>query len=86
MLSGNRMMNTQRMAWQGTRRNALLTVVDIHKPGRFPTRVFYTRQWKDPTAKFSAKPGCALRRLMRFVDGCAGTNEFWLDGGMLVTC
>lgn len=29
----------------------LLTVVDIHKPGRFPTRVFFTRQWQDPDGK-----------------------------------
>jgi hypothetical protein len=26
----------------------VLTVVDIHKPGRFPERVFYTRRWVDP--------------------------------------
>ena len=26
----------------------LLTVVDIHKPGRYPERVFYTRKWEDP--------------------------------------
>lgn len=25
-----------------------LSVVDIHKPGRFPTRVFYTREWTNP--------------------------------------
>lgn len=26
----------------------ILTVVDVHKPGRFPTRVFYTMEWVDP--------------------------------------
>jgi len=26
----------------------LLTIVDIHKPGRYPERVFYTRKWEDP--------------------------------------
>lgn len=26
----------------------ILTVVSIHKPGRFPERVFFTRQWRDP--------------------------------------
>ena len=26
----------------------ILTVVSVHKPGRFPTRVFYTRQWRSP--------------------------------------
>lgn len=29
----------------------LLTVVSLHKPGRFPERVFYTRQWKDPDGR-----------------------------------
>ena len=29
----------------------LLTVVSLHKPGRYPTRVFYTRQWRDPDGK-----------------------------------
>ena len=26
----------------------ILDVVDIHKPGRYPERVFYTRKWIDP--------------------------------------
>jgi len=26
----------------------ILTVVSVHKPGRFPTRVFCTRRWRDP--------------------------------------
>lgn len=26
----------------------VLTVIDTFKPGRFPERVFYTRQWIDP--------------------------------------
>ncbi|OHD19931.1 MAG: hypothetical protein A2Y38_00535 [Spirochaetes bacterium GWB1_59_5] len=25
-----------------------LTVVDIHKPGKFPKRIFFTRQWEGP--------------------------------------
>lgn len=28
-----------------------LTIVSVHKPGRFPTRVFYTRKWIDPDGK-----------------------------------
>lgn len=27
---------------------AVFTVVDVHKPGRFPTRVFFTRKFVDP--------------------------------------
>jgi hypothetical protein len=26
----------------------ILSIVDIHKPGRYPERVFYTRKWIDP--------------------------------------
>jgi len=33
----------------------ILTVVDIHKPGKFPTRVFFTRQWQDPDGKVFGK-------------------------------
>lgn len=29
----------------------ILTVISIHKPGRFPERVFYTRQWEAPNGK-----------------------------------
>lgn len=33
----------------------LLTVVSTHKPGKFPERVFYTRQWKDPDGRVFGK-------------------------------
>lgn len=26
----------------------ILEIVDIHKPGKYPERVFYTRRWIDP--------------------------------------
>lgn len=29
----------------------IITVVDSFKPGRFPTRVFYTRRWVNPDGK-----------------------------------
>ena len=29
----------------------ILTIVDIHKPGRYPERVFYTRKFVDPDGK-----------------------------------
>lgn len=32
-----------------------LTVVDVHRPGRFPTRVYYTRKWTDPSGKTFGK-------------------------------
>lgn len=33
----------------------LLTVIDIHKPGKYPTRVFFTRKWRDPAGKVFGK-------------------------------
>lgn len=29
----------------------ILRVVSIHKPGKYPERVFYTRNWTDPDGK-----------------------------------
>ena len=29
----------------------ILTIVDVHKPGKYPERVFYTRKWRDPDGK-----------------------------------
>jgi hypothetical protein len=29
----------------------ILTVVSLHKPGRYPARVFYTRRWRDPDGR-----------------------------------
>jgi hypothetical protein len=35
----------------------VLTVVDVFKPGRFPARVFFTRQWVSPEGKTFGKCG-----------------------------
>jgi hypothetical protein len=49
----------------------ILTVVSVHKPGRFPERVFYTRLWRDPDGrefgkgKLHIKTAQAFRRLIR---------------------
>lgn len=29
----------------------ILTIVDIHKPGKYQERVFYARKWRDPDGK-----------------------------------
>lgn len=33
----------------------ILTVVSVHQPGRYPTRVFFTRQWRDPDGRTFGK-------------------------------
>lgn len=43
-----------------------LTVVSIHRPGRFPTRVFYTREWQDPTGKWFGHPRLLTKTLGSF--------------------
>jgi len=32
-----------------------LTVVSVHKPGKYPARVFFVRQWIDPNGKLFGK-------------------------------
>lgn len=44
----------------------ILTVVSVHKPGRFPTRVFYTRKWETPRGKRFGKSGCHITTLQAF--------------------
>ena len=36
----------------GTR---ILTIVSIHKPGKFPERIFYTQKWRSPDGKVFGK-------------------------------
>ena len=59
----------------------LLTVIDVHKPGRFPTRVFYTRKWKDPNGKVFGKCGLRITTVDRFrrISSCY-KHEIWVDG------
>jgi hypothetical protein len=44
----------------------ILTIVDIHKPGRFPERVFYTRRWRDPDGKEFGKGGLRIKTTQAF--------------------
>jgi len=44
----------------------VLTVVSVHKPGRFPTRVFYTRQWIDPSGNSFGKNNCRITTSQQF--------------------
>jgi hypothetical protein len=44
----------------------VLTVVSVHKPGRYPTRVFFTRKWRDPDGLEFGKPTCRCVTLEKF--------------------
>ena len=38
----------------------ILTVVSIHKPGRYALRIFYTRRWRDPDGREFGKNACRV--------------------------
>ncbi len=44
----------------------IVRVVDVHKPGRYPTRVFFTREWETPTGRVFGKPGLHIKTLDAF--------------------
>jgi hypothetical protein len=57
----------------------LLTVIDVHKPGRFPARVFFTRQWRDPDGKTFGKGGLRITTVPAFLRRVKGyMHEFEL--------
>lgn len=59
----------------------LLTVIDIHKPGRFPVRVFYTRQWKDPNGHTFGKGALRIATMEKFRRLAKGyQHEVYIDG------
>lgn len=49
-----------------------LTVVSEHKPGRFPTRIFFTRRWVDPDGKQFGKPKLRMTTKAAFQRLAAG--------------
>ncbi len=62
----------------------LLTVVDVHKPGRFPVRVFFTRQWRDPDGKVFGKGGLRITTVPAFLRLTRGyMHDFYLDGELI---
>lgn len=44
----------------------LLTLVDIHKPGKYPTRAFFVRQWRNPDGKVFGKNGLRILSVAAF--------------------
>lgn len=50
----------------------ILTVVSIHRPGRFPPRVFFTRQWETPDGKRFGKDRCRVTTQQAFRRMAAG--------------
>ena len=44
----------------------ILTVVDVHKPGRYPTRVFYTVSWVTPDGRKFGKKKLRIATVEKF--------------------
>ena len=60
---------------------AIYTVIDVHKPGRFPTRVFYTRAWEDPDGKRFGKGTLRMVTLEKFSRMLKGMRHgLYVDG------
>lgn len=43
-----------------------LHVVSTHKPGRYPERVFYIRQWRDPDGHVFGSPSLKIASIHKF--------------------
>ena len=44
----------------------ILTVVSVHRPGKYPERIFYTRKWRDPDGKMFGKDNLLVRSTAQF--------------------
>lgn len=44
-----------------------LSVVSVHRPGKYPTRVFFTRQWVDPDGKRFGKKKLRMTTVTAFL-------------------
>lgn len=55
----------------------VLIEISRHKPGRYPERVFYVRQWIDPDGRRFGKPGLRMTTAHAFARLCKGyRHEF----------
>ncbi len=45
----------------------LVTIIDIHKPGTYPERVFYVRKWENPDGKVFGKTGLRITTTQAFL-------------------
>jgi hypothetical protein len=44
----------------------VLQIICVHKPGRFPTRVFFTRKWIDPDGNTFGKSKLRIKTIGNF--------------------
>lgn len=44
----------------------VLTVIGVYKPGKYPTRIFFTRKWVSPSGKEFGKGGLKIATTPKF--------------------
>ncbi|WP_020475018.1 hypothetical protein [Zavarzinella formosa] len=50
----------------------IVTVVSVHKPGKFPERIFFIRHWKNPEGKMFGKSKLRMKTTPAFRKLVAG--------------
>jgi hypothetical protein len=50
----------------------IIKVVSVHKPGRYPTRVFFSRTWRDPEGREFGKTKLCMATSSAFRRRCNG--------------
>lgn len=63
---GNDYSHVERWAEADAMGSQIITVVGVYRPGRFPTRVFFTRRWRDPDGKVFGKTKCRITTVSAF--------------------
>lgn len=55
----------------------LIEIVGTYRPGKWPVRVFYTRQWRDPDGKVFGKPRCFIKSQAAFTRLLSGYRVYF---------
>ena len=65
---GHEYSHTETWAEADAMGSQILTVVGVYRPGRFPTRVFFTRRWRDPDGRVFGKGLCRSLTVPAFTE------------------
>lgn len=55
----------------------ILTVVSVHKPGKYPPRVFYTRHWEGPAGNVFGRMNLRIRGIAAFRRDLKGYRHYF---------
>lgn len=50
----------------------IITIVGLYKPKGFPTRIFFTRRWRDPNGYEFGNTKCQIKTSQAFRRRCSG--------------